>query len=53
MDNVLAGIIVDTILSESFKLNFIYENSILLAPYGCLNEIISENSITISSESVY
>ena len=53
MDNVLAGIKVDIILSESFKLNLVYENSILFEPYGILSEIISENSITISSDSVY
>ena len=53
MDNVLAGIRVDIILSESFKLNLVCENSILFELYGFLSEIISENSITISSDRVY
>ena len=47
------GIIVDIILSELFKLNLVYENSILFEPYGFLSEIISENSIIKSSDSVY
>ena len=48
MDNVLAGIKVDRILSESFKLNLVYENSILFEPYGFLSEIMSENFTKIT-----